>query len=129
MVDPAEARSAAEAARRDALLHLERRVRLGARELRRGARVGPRHRGPGVRGLDLPSAARQAAAETAQPRRARRAQAILLRTREPQTAFRAAYSSASIYRLRKGAAKVFFYANLARRHAEELATRVSSARA
>ncbi len=48
---------------------------------------------------------------------------ILLRTRESQTAFRAAYSSASIYRLRKERTKVFFYANLARRHAEEIGDR------
>ncbi len=45
---------------------------------------------------------------------------ILLRTRDPQTAFRAAYSSASIYRLKRERAKVSFYANLARRHAEEI---------
>ena len=42
---------------------------------------------------------------------------ILLRTRDEQTAFRAAYSTAWVYEQKKDRAKAMFYARLAQRHA------------
>jgi tetratricopeptide (TPR) repeat protein len=45
---------------------------------------------------------------------------ILLRTTDQQTAFRAAYTGARIYELRRDFRKASFYARLARQHAEAL---------
>ena len=45
---------------------------------------------------------------------------ILLRGRESQTAFRAAYTAARIYELRRDFRKAAFYARLARQHAAEI---------
>ncbi|MEO8054688.1 MAG: hypothetical protein ABI768_06020 [Acidobacteriota bacterium] len=115
------ARSAAEASRRDALSHLEKGEFAAALECYDAALAS-------ARATDEPAfvdwiyVCRAAAAAETGPASDELVELkrILLRTREPQTAFRAAYSSAAIYRLRKERTKVFFYANLARRHAEEI---------
>ena len=122
MAEPDEgARSAAEASRRDALAHLEKGEFAAALACYDAALVS-------ARATDEPAfvdwiyVCRAAAAAETGPASDELVELkrILLRTREPQTAFRAAYSSAAIYRLRKERNKVFFYANLARRHAEEI---------
>ena len=122
MAEPVvDARSAAEASRRDALSHLEKGEFAAALACYDAALAS-------ARATDEPAfvdwiyVCRAAAAAETGPASDELVELkrILLRTREPQTAFRAAYSSAAIYRLRKERNKVFFYANLARRHAEEI---------
>ncbi len=117
----ANARSAAEASRRDALSHLEKGEFAAALGCYDAALASAREtEEPAF--VDWIYVCRAAAAAETGPASDELVELkrILLRTREPQTAFRAAYSSAAIYRLRKERNKVFFYANLARRHAEEI---------
>lgn len=122
MAEPAgDARSAAEASRRDALLHLEKGAFDAALASYDAALASAREtEDPAF--IDWIYVCRAAAAAETGPASDELVELkrILLRTREPQTAFRAAYSSAAIYRLRRERRKVFFYANLARRHAEEI---------
>jgi tetratricopeptide (TPR) repeat protein len=121
MAEPAEARSAAEASRRDALAHLEKGEFAAALVCYDAALASARETDEPAF-VDWIYVCRAAAAAETGPASDELVELkrILLRTREPQTAFRAAYSSAAIYRLRKERSKVFFYANLARRHAEEI---------
>jgi tetratricopeptide (TPR) repeat protein len=122
MAEPAVlARSAAEASRRDALSHHEKGAFAAALACYDAALASARETcEPAF--VDWIYVCRAAAAAETGPASDELVELkrILLRTREPQTAFRAAYSSAAIYRLRKERNKVFFYANLARRHAEEI---------
>lgn len=122
MAEPAaNARSAAEASRRDALSHLEK-GEFAAALLCYDAALASARETDEPAFVDWIYVCRAAAAAETGPASDELVELkrILLRTREPQTAFRAAYSSAAIYRLRKERNKVFFYANLARRHAEEI---------
>jgi tetratricopeptide (TPR) repeat protein len=115
------ARAAAEASRRDALVHLERGEFAVALACYDAALASARETADPAF-VDWIYVCRAAAAAETGPASDELVELkrILLRTRDPETAFRAAYSSASIYRLRKERVKVFFYANLARRHAEEI---------
>jgi tetratricopeptide (TPR) repeat protein len=112
------ARLAAEASRRDALAHLEHgdfATALGcydtalafARETTDPAFV------------DWMFVCRAAAAAELGPAEAEvvELKRILLRTRDEQTAFRAAYSAAYVYERKKDRAKAMFYARQAQRHA------------
>lgn len=115
------ARLAAEASRRDALVHLEKGEFAAALASYDAALASARETADPAF-VDWIYVCRAAAAAETGPASDELVELkrILLRSRDPQTAFRAAYSSAAIYRLRKERAKVFFYANLARRHAEEI---------
>ncbi|MGA7992421.1 MAG: hypothetical protein WCC53_13365 [Thermoanaerobaculia bacterium] len=115
------ARTAAEASRRDALAHLERGEFAPALACYDAALAWARETADPAF-VDWIFVCRAAAAAETGPASDELVELkrILLRTRDPQTAFRAAYSSAAIYRLRRERAKVFFYANLAQRHAEEI---------
>jgi tetratricopeptide (TPR) repeat protein len=115
------ARAAAEASRRDALVHLERGAFAVALTCYDTALASARETADPAF-VDWIYVCRAAAAAETGPASDELVELkrILLRTRDPQTAFRAAYSSATIYRLRKERVKVFFYANLARRHAEDI---------
>lgn len=118
---PEAARAAAEASRRDALLHLEKGEFEAALSRYDAALASARATGDPAF-ADWMYVCRAAAAAELGPAEAELVELkrILLRSRDPQTAFRAAYSSAIIYRLRRDHRKVFFYANVARRHAEEI---------
>jgi tetratricopeptide (TPR) repeat protein len=115
------ARAAAEASRLDALAHLEHGAFADALACYDAALASARETADPAF-VDWIYVCRAAAAAETGPAADELVELkrILLRSREPQTAFRAAYSSAAIYRLRKERSKVFFYANLARRHAEEI---------
>jgi tetratricopeptide (TPR) repeat protein len=122
MAEPAEtARAAAEASRREALVHLEKGAFTAALASYDAALASARETADPAF-IDWIYVCRAAAAAETGPAAEELVELkrILLRSREPQTAFRAAYSSAAIYRLRKERAKVFFYANLAQRHAETI---------
>jgi tetratricopeptide (TPR) repeat protein len=122
MAETAEpARAAAEASRRDALVQLEKGEFAAALRCYDAALASAREAADPAF-VDWIYVCRAAAAAETGPAADELVELkrILLRSREPQTAFRAAYSSAAIYRLRKERAKVFFYANLARRHAETI---------
>jgi Tfp pilus assembly protein PilF len=115
------ARASAEASRRDALAHLERGEFASALASYDAALASARETADPAF-VDWIYVCRAAAAAETGPASDELVELkrILLRTRDPQTAFRAAYSSAAIYRLRKERGKVFFYANLARRHADAI---------
>ena len=115
------ARAAAEASRRDALAELEKGAFAAALACYDAALASAREvADPAF--VDWIYVCRAAAASELGPAETELVELkrILLRTRDSQTAFRAAYYSAAIYRFRKERNKVFFYANLARRHAEEI---------
>jgi tetratricopeptide (TPR) repeat protein len=115
------ARLAAEASRRDALAHLDRGEFASALACYDAALASARETADPAF-VDWMFVCRASAAAELGPAEAELVELkrILLRSRDAQTAFRAAYSSAVIYRLRREHAKVFFYANVARRHAEAL---------
>ena len=117
----ATARASAEASRRDALAELEKGAFAAALACYDAALASARETADPAF-VDWIYVCRAAAAAETGPAADELVELkrILLRSREPQTAFRAAYSSAAIYRQRKERNKVFFYANLARRHAEEI---------
>jgi len=121
MTAAAAARAAAEASRRDALVHLEKGAFAAALACYDAALASARETADPAF-VDWIYVCRAAAAAETGPAADELVELkrILLRSREPETAFRAAYSSAAIYRQRKERTKVFFYANLARRHAEEI---------
>ncbi len=116
-----QARLAAEASRRDALVHLEQGHFDAALSCYDSALASARQ-GADPAFVDWMFVCRAAAAAELGPAETELVELkrILLRSRDPQTAFRAAYSSAIIYRLRREHGKVFFYANVARRHAEAI---------
>ncbi len=115
------ARAAAEASRRDALALLDKGDFRGALAHYDAALASARETSDPAF-VDWIYVCRAAAAAETGPAADEllELKRILLRTRDAETAFRAAYSSAAIYRLRKERTKVFFYANVARRHAEAL---------
>ena len=117
----ATARAAAEASRRDALVQLEKGAFAAALACYDAALASARETADPAF-VDWIYVCRAAAAAETGPAADELVELkrILLRSRAPETAFRAAYSSAAIYRQRKERNKVFFYANLARRHAEEI---------
>jgi len=122
MAEPGvDARSAAEASRRDALAHLEKGEFAAALGCYDAALAAARATNEPAF-VDWIYVCRAAAAAEIGPAEAELVELkrILLRTRDDQTAFRAAYSSASIYRFRREQAKAYFYANVARRHAESI---------
>ncbi len=115
------ARVAAEDARRAALVHLEKGEFAGALALYDEALALARETDDPAF-VDWMYVCRAAAASELGPAEEELVELkrILLRSRDGQTAFRAAYYSAAIYRFRRERTKVFFYANVARRHAESL---------
>jgi tetratricopeptide (TPR) repeat protein len=119
--DAATARASAEASRRDALAHLEKGAFADALLCYDAALASAREtEDPAF--VDWMFVCRVAAATEVGPAETELVELkrILLRTRDDQTAFRAAYYSAAIYRFRREHPKVFFYANVARRHAEAI---------
>jgi tetratricopeptide (TPR) repeat protein len=114
-------RATAESARREALAHLEKGAFAAALDAYDAAlRAARETEDPAF--VDWMFVCRAAAAAEAGPAETELVELkrILLRTRDSQTAFRAAYSTARIYELRKDRAKALFYARQARRHAETL---------
>ncbi len=112
------ARSAAEASRRDALAHLERGEFAAALACYDTALASAREAADPAF-VDWMFVCRAAAAAELGPAEAELVELkrILLRTRDEQTAFRAAYSAAYVYEQKKDRAKAMFYARLAQRHA------------
>ncbi len=122
MAEPAvDPRAAAEDARRAALVRLEKGEFAGALALYDEALALARETADPAF-VDWMYVCRAAAASELGPAEAELVELkrILLRSRDEQTAFRAAYYSAAIYRFRRERTKVFFYANVARRHAESI---------
>ena len=112
-------RATAESARREALAHLEKGAFAAALDAYDAAlRAARETQDPAF--VDWIYVCRAAAAAEAGPAETELVELkrILLRTRDNQTAFRAAYSSATIYELRKDRAKALFYGRQARHHAE-----------
>ena len=115
------ARLASEASRRDGLAHLEKGEFAAALVCYDAALASARETDdPGF--VDWMFVCRAAAAAELGPAEAELVELkrILLRSRDVQTSFRAAYSAAWIYEQRKDRSKALFYARLARRHAEEI---------
>lgn len=112
------ARLAAEASRRDALAHLERGEFAAALGCYDAALASARETADQAF-VDWMFVCRAAAAAEVGPAEAELVELkrILLRTRDEQTAFRAAYSTAYVYEQKKDRAKAMFYARLAQRHA------------
>jgi tetratricopeptide (TPR) repeat protein len=112
------ARTAAEASRRDALAHLERGDFAAALACYDGALASARETADPAF-VDWMYVCRAAAAAELGPAEAELVELkrILLRSRDEQTAFRAAYSAAYVYEQKKDRAKALFYARLAERHA------------
>lgn len=115
------ARAAAEASRRDALVQLEKGDFAAALACYDSALASARETADPAF-VDWMYVCRAAAAAELGAAEAELVELkrILLRSRDEQTAFRAAYYSAAIYRFRREHPKVFFYANVARRHAETI---------
>jgi tetratricopeptide (TPR) repeat protein len=115
------ARTSAETSRRDALAHLERGDFAAALACYDVALASARETGDPAF-VDWIYVCRAAAAAELGPAEAELVELkrILLRSRDAQTAFRAAYSTAYVYELRKDRAKAMFYARLAQRHASEI---------
>lgn len=114
-------RAAAEASRRDALAHLERGEFADALACYDAALASARETADPAF-VDWMFVCRAAAAAEVGPAEAELVELkrILLRSRDEQTAFRAAYSSAYVYEQKKDRAKALFYARLARRHASAI---------
>ncbi len=122
MAEPAvDPRAAAEASRLDALSHLEKGDFAAALACYDAALASARLTADPAF-VDWMYVCRAAAAAETGPAADELVELkrILLRTREPQTAFRAAHSTAIIYRQRGDCGKSHFYSNVALRHAEEL---------
>jgi tetratricopeptide (TPR) repeat protein len=112
-------RATAESARREALAHLEKGAFAAALDAYDAAlRAARETQDPAF--VDWMYVCRAAAAAETGPAETELVELkrILLRTRDNQTAFRAAYSTATIYELRKDRAKAQFYARQANQHAE-----------
>ncbi|MGZ6970609.1 MAG: hypothetical protein ACXVID_03005 [Thermoanaerobaculia bacterium] len=114
-------RATAESARREALAHLEKGAFAAALDAYDAAlRAARETQDPAF--VDWMYVCRAAAAAEAGPAETELVELkrILLRTRDNQTAFRAAYSAAYVYEQKKDRAKAMFYARLAQRHASEI---------
>lgn len=119
--DTAALRSQSEALRSRALEHLEKGD-FAASLARYDEALGSARETGDASFIDWIYACRAAAAAELGPAEAEllELKKILLRGRESQTAFRAAYTSAHIYDLRRDFRKAAFYARLAQQHASEL---------
>jgi tetratricopeptide (TPR) repeat protein len=120
-LDPATLRSHSEALRSKALEYLEKGDFATSLARYDEALESARETGDAPF-VDWIFACRAAAAAEVGPAEAEllELKRILLRGRESQTAFRAAYTSAHIYDLRRDFRKAAFYARLAQQHASEL---------
>ena len=119
--DPAMLRSRSEAMRAEALEHLEK-GEFAASLARYDAALASAEQTGDASFVDWIFACRAAAAAEAGPAEGEllELKKILLRGREGQTAFRAAYTTARIYELKRDFRKAAFYARLARQHAAEI---------
>ncbi len=115
---PETARAAAEASRRDAHVHLEKGDFAAALACYDTALASARETADPAF-VDWMFVCRAAAAAELGPAESELVELkrILLRSREEQTAFRAAYSAAYIYEQRRDRTRALFYARLAQRHA------------
>ena len=114
-------RATAESARREALAHLEKGAFAAALDAYDAAlRAARETEDPAF--IDWMYVCRAAAAAEVGPAETELVELkrILLRTRDNQTAFRAAYSAAYVYEQKKDRAKAMFYARLAQRHASAI---------
>jgi len=119
--DIAALRSQSEALRSEAVGHLEK-GEFAASLASYDAALGSARETGDACFVDWIFACRAAAAAEAGPAEAELVELkkILLRGRESQTAFRAAYTTARIYELKRDFRKAAFYARLARQHAAEI---------
>lgn len=119
--DTAALRSQTEALRSEAVEHLEKGA-FAASLARYDEALGSARETGDASFVDWIFACRAAAAAEAGPAEAELVELkrILLRGRENQTAFRAAYTTARIYELKRDFRKAAFYAKLARQHAAEI---------
>ena len=119
--DSATLRSQSEALRSEALEHLEK-GQFAESLARYDAALESAEQTGDASFVDWIFACRAAAAAEAGPAEGEllELKKILLRGREGQTAFRAAYTAARIYELKRDFRKAAFYARLARQHAAEI---------